>query len=217
MNNNKNKSFVYISDEKKFIFVRVPKTASSSILSNVSKFLNPKYSNFILDRNKTIGGIRKHISAKVIKNHFPGQWDKCFTFGFVRNPYQQCVSAYYHFINSEATSYPDHIDVSKLESIDKFIFYVLEDKPEWCHWLMQEKMLFDEKGNQLVDFIGRFESLQKDYIRICDTIGIKHKILNHKNKRNIYHHNVSDILTDSVKSLISSKMSDTFKLLGYSK
>jgi hypothetical protein len=42
-------------------------------------------------------------------------------------------------------------------------------------------MLYDQQGNLLVDFVGRFETLQQDFDRVCEHLGITDSLLPHRN------------------------------------
>lgn len=57
---------------------------------------------------------------------------------------------------------------------------------------LQSKYLTDHKGNLLVDFVGKFETLQQDFNYCCKKIGIKpidlifHGATKHKDFRDVY-------------------------------
>ena len=46
-------------------------------------------------------------------------------------------------------------------------------------WEKQYKFLYDEDDNLLVDFVGKFESLQKDFDLMCEKVGIPVRTLPH--------------------------------------
>ena len=45
-------------------------------------------------------------------------------------------------------------------------------------------MLHDKEGRLLVDFVGRFESLQNDFDKVCKELGIEDSALPHRNPSN---------------------------------
>ena len=52
---------------------------------------------------------------------------------------------------------------------------------KYRHVIPQSDYLFNENGEQLVDFIGRFEHLQKDFSQVCQHLNISDSTLPHKN------------------------------------
>jgi hypothetical protein len=43
------------------------------------------------------------------------------------------------------------------------------------HWVLQPQMfwLLDSRGKVGVDFVGRFETLERDFRHVCDVLGIE--------------------------------------------
>jgi len=104
-------------------------------------------------RNHT--GTRPHMPAKeIIRLLAPKQWNEYFKFCFVRNPFDKMVAVY--FFRSQdgrikGGSFKQFcIDCSK--GVQPF--------PK-----TSEKYLID--GKIAVDFIGRFESIKKDFDYVC--------------------------------------------------
>ena len=100
------------------------------------------------------------------------QFDSYFKFAFVRNPWDRIVSEY------KFRGYPRKTD---------FKTYLLNHlpKPSWTdryiHTIPQYDFLFDDSGNLLVDYLGKFERLEKDFDEVCRRIGISQVTLPHKN------------------------------------
>jgi hypothetical protein len=53
---------------------------------------------------------------------------------------------------------------------------------KYRHVMPQYDMLHDADGRLLVDFVGRFESLQEDFRRVCAKLGIESAELPHRNR-----------------------------------
>jgi len=75
---------MYGSDTFKFIYVRVPRTASSTFCH----YLDNVCSGHLL----RLGG--QHDSAVEMRRAWGEKWDEYHTFGFIRNPWEWLVSMY---------------------------------------------------------------------------------------------------------------------------
>jgi Sulfotransferase family len=88
----------------------------------------------------------------------PEEFEGYFKFSFVRNPWDSIISEYKY------RGYPVRLD---------FKTYLFKHLPEpgftdtYCHILPQYDFLFDERGTLLVDFVGKYESLQADFDTVC--------------------------------------------------
>ena len=206
-------SRIYSSDKYKTIFVRVPKTGSNSIIHSIGNIFDKKNNNTLPKECRVPGGMAVHIPASDIAKHMPEIWKNYFTFGFIRNPYYQVISSYYQVKNKAIYKWPSLYNLDKLESIESYVPYILECFPT-CRSIKQEIFLFDSNGNQLVDYIGKYENLQSDYKFICKKIGIKYKPLEriNANQTNV---DYDSLLTPYLKSMIAYELRDTFEILGY--
>jgi len=133
-----------IDFKNKIIFIHIPKTAGSSI-------------------EKALGaeGGRGHLTVnemlKIVKDHTIGiNLDDFFKFSIVRNPLDRLVSCYDMFVSNDMTKFNDWI-------------YCHEDATPFKS---QVAFLCDEDKNLKVDFVGKFENLQEDWIEICKRIGV---------------------------------------------
>jgi sulfotransferase famil protein len=96
-----------------------------------------------------------------------------FKFSFVRNPWDRIVSEYKY------RGHPVRMD---------FKTYLFKHLPApgftdtYCHIIPQHDFLFDEQGTLLVDFVGRYESLQADFDTVCARLGIPAASLPHVNR-----------------------------------
>jgi hypothetical protein len=91
----------------------------------------------------------------------------------VRNPWSRILSEYRYRNYFQHRSFRDFV-LNKLP------------KPGWDdryrHVMPQYDMLHDREGNLLVDFVGRFETLQQDFDQVCVQLGIAVSPLPHRNK-----------------------------------
>jgi hypothetical protein len=144
-----------ISHKYKFLFVAVPKTATTSIQECLLEFgdceLVPP----------------KHKYAKQAKAELaPEIWDEYFKFAFVRNPYDWMLSWYFYRQRPQFREGKGHQRYTGNTSFEDFIRF---DK-EWP--TTQIEFLTDDDGKCLVDFIGRYENLQHDFNVVCSQLDL---------------------------------------------
>ena len=105
-----------------------------------------------------------HISAE--------KFARYFTFSFVRNPWTRLLSEYRYRNYFRHFSFRDFV-LNKLP------------KPNWDdkyrHVMPQYDMLHDAEGKLLVDFVGRYETLQQDFETVCQHLKIGDAVLSHRN------------------------------------
>ncbi|MBF0623004.1 MAG: sulfotransferase family 2 domain-containing protein [Magnetococcales bacterium] len=101
------------------------------------------------------------------------QFSDYFKFGFVRNPWARLVSEY------RFRKHPYFRDFKR------FVFNHFPT-PGWDdryrHIMPQSDYLYDDQGQCLVDFIGRFENLQADFEEVCRRLNWQPQKLPHANK-----------------------------------
>lgn len=165
-----------ISIDKKFIFVAVMKTGTMSITKTLEKYSLDNDGTHYTAKELKEGRLLSHSSKRLGANNssiplYKKHWDEFFTFGFVRNPWDHFVSLYKWC--------KKHNSKQALNGFDNFLknqyesnFGILWD---W-QFTNQSDRLFD-KDNQLVDFIGKFENLEEDYLKICNRLMIKEPLL----------------------------------------
>ena len=146
---------VYYGLRGKFIFIRLHKVGGTSIADAL--------------------GIRKfHYTTKeAIQLVGQRNWDRCYTFAFVRNPFTKVVSAYKYFTLKNRQSMADKpisFDdwVSKTYGDDKDPFYYYSER-----WFQsQSDWLKDKQGKISLNKIGKLENITEDFAEISGKIGI---------------------------------------------
>ena len=121
-----------------------------------------------------------HLTAKEYTNKSYVSkeiFDSYFKFAFIRNPWSRMVSIYKYF---------NYHRVLSLENFIRFKFEALQE--ERNYFLMpQTNYLYNENGDQLVDFIGRFENFENDFDRVRKQISFPVSRLLHINKTQNFH------------------------------
>lgn len=160
-----------ISHEHRCIFIHIPRTGGTSIETVIHGESYPIE--------------HKHLIASQAKAVYADYWDRYFKFAFVRNPWDRMVSCAANPWNPEVKGghfgvFLDEngkIDISGYKKTFGFP-HVLEHDYRYTpgHVLWRDRHWpFSVYGNMLdepLDFIGRFESLQRDANAIFDHIGV---------------------------------------------
>jgi len=144
-----------ISESKRFIFLAVPKTGTSSIEHALRAYRSPVTAEF-----------NKHATCSRLRRELPvGVWDAYYKFAFVRNPYDRMQSWYYYRQRKElaAANHPRHHLYTGNLSFDEFILSFAKKEL----MLRQADFIAPRGGGVQVDFVGKYECLEQDFQRIC--------------------------------------------------
>ena len=187
-----------ISHKHKFIFIHVAKTGGTSI----EHVLNPNVPLDLLPTVRGTGNTRfagKHNTALNFKIRLEGKdiFDSYFKFAFVRNPWDLEVSLYkwVQLLNGGGNAFKEWIKISRKNTMG------------FTRWMC------DKKGNNLLDFIGKFENLQEDFDIVCDKIGIPQQQLPHKNKTK--HKHYTEYYDDETREIVTEKYAKDIEYFGY--
>lgn len=157
--------------EYKCIYIHIPKAAGLSVHCFFAGLLGYKMKAHAPLLFKA-GHIKAHEfrSSELVSQEV---FDSYFKFSFVRNPWARIISEY---------NFRGH---SRSYDFKTFLFKHLpkpSEKDEYLHILPQYDFLFNDDGEQLVDFIGKHERLQVDFDKVCKEIGVAESALPHLNK-----------------------------------
>lgn len=161
-----------ISHKHKFIFIHIYKTAGTSITHALIPFCSSKLK---FNLHRVLRKVRidtfnpfpfpKHISAESLSQNIGIEiYSNYFTFSFVRNPWDWQVSLYNFML-----SHPEHPQHQLMKNLGSFDSYIQWRKKKGMQ--SQKRHLSDASGKIMVDFIGRYESLNDDFNTICKKIG----------------------------------------------
>lgn len=207
---------------RKFVFVHIWKTGGESVVSALrghcpayfrNRYLNkairltPGPSSALLGwRARLVNG--QHFTAQEIRNEMPaGMFDEAFSFTFVRNPWDWQVSNYAYALQTPA--HGQHEIIRELGSFDAYIRYQYEDQAP-----SQSSFILDENGEQIVDFVGRFETLQEDFETVCNRIGVDAALpfLNASKRKKDWR----SYYTDETRALVAELFEADLQRFGYS-
>jgi hypothetical protein len=192
-------------DKNKCIFVHIPKCAGVSI--NRALFGNLG------------GGHHSAMDYQIIYQR--SIFNNYYKFTFVRNPWDRIFSAY-NFLKKGGFNEGDKIWAEKnLDTYDTFDKFVCE----WVnkknihtknHFVPQYHYICNASGKIMVDYIGRFETINKDYEHILEKIGLKNEI-KHENKTSNQKKMAcyTEYYTENTKKIIADVYEKDINLLGY--
>lgn len=176
-----------LSHRKKFLFISVPKTASTVIRRSLNPFAN------IRGEHRKDSYFFHHVTGEKMKEYFVKEnldWGDYYKFAFVRNPYSKMVSEYFYAlkclndpkIQQVAPHY--YMDCNRVASeAASFRDYVLKPMFQGMHSKCASHWIPED-----FDFVGKFENLQEDYKVVCENIDIPYKPLPKKNKTQHKHY-----------------------------
>lgn len=207
-----------ICDSKKYIFTHIPKCGGTSVEHALLKYegvdlyseSTDSHNMFILDTISTdtqnkywLGnpdnkGPRQHLKSCEYDNNIRHYYN----FTFVRNPYSKIVSEFMYFTKiyehkKESAGFDPHL-VNCLINHDFFAFV-----QTGVDFIWREHAEPQHKYTRRVDYIGRFETLQQDFDKICDRIGIPQQQLPHTNKTK--HKHYTEYYDNKAKDLVTTR------------
>jgi hypothetical protein len=193
---------------KKALFMHIPKTAGISLYKAI------RHPNVRIK-----GHFIQNPFHRYLKDTLPSYKNKPYVFTFVRNPWDRLVSAFF-YLNEGGRNLSDKADSKKYlrkyqGDFETFIKEgIAEGKAlEQLHLKPQSVWVCDDEGNLLVDYIGRFESLQEDLDRISEEIGIPFKPLAHTNGSS--HKHYQDYYTEETKAIVAEAYKKDIELFNY--
>ena len=167
-----------ISHTHRFAFVHVPKTGGCSVKIALAPFADDVLAyapNRWLDRCGVHVNyfapwpwkrFRTHTPASILHRELPADAVAgLFMFAFVRNPWDLLVSSY-HFLRRDRSHRRGRL-AARLGSFARYVDYELRRGK-----LLQTRMLTSRHGRLLVDFVGRFETLEADFALVANHLGL---------------------------------------------
>jgi sulfotransferase famil protein len=211
-----------ISEEKRFLFVHVQKTGGVTI-SRLLEEAVPDAANLI----------PRHMIARhaIERNLIPEDY---FKFAFVRNPWERLVSWYAMIDRARKRVSWDEPSVRRRRFRKNPLYrYVYEHGPTFEDFVKnctQPRMvngvpysfafnqldyLTDEKGELLMDFVGRFENFSEDLRLLFDRLGLPAPEVAHENRGRRRKRHYSRFYTPETKKIVAQRFERDIEYFGY--
>jgi len=174
-----------ISHELKTIFIHIPRTGGTSVETALVG------NNWWKIQPET-----KHIDWQQAHQHYSEYWDQYLKFTIVRNPWDWLASLYNSHDRGGNKSWEEYVRKPNL--------YPHEQKS-----LLQSEII----GHQM-DHILRYETLNEDFIRLCQALGIKKSLPCVQLGESDYSH-YSGLYTDEQQQLISDLFKEDIDRFGF--
>jgi hypothetical protein len=213
-----------LSIRYKFLFVHIAKTGGTSIRSALNSykwkdpyriplFLCSKLS--ALTHHRLACKLPRHAKAIAAYEMLPRElYNELFKFVFVRNPWDVQVSSFHHI-----KRHRPHL-LAGIDNFDTFLRLKLDPSREYGYLFdiqseLQSEYVVDLAGNIIVDFIGRYENLQEDFVEVCRRIGIRPPRLPHKNRAED-RSPCQEYYTNETAALVGEYFKRDIEMFGYS-
>lgn len=227
---------VTVLDEYEALYFPIPKVATSSMLRVCATLLHVNiWKDKVVDSdgNPYLTVERKEL-FKHIKSKELAKYKDYFKFCFVRNPWDRLVSCYSdkikkdnsfndrHFVNGvfrKFLEYNDNLfkdDKFKAGmSFEEFVNCIIDipDADADGHFISQHMFITDVNGKQLVDFIGKLESLDNDFAYVREKLGIHDITFPHRLKSNRESYKV--YYTKQLRDMVGQRYSKDIEMFGY--
>ena len=206
-----------ISYSRRFIFIHIYKVAGTSIRDALKPYsFNPNV--FLPTRLLRMLGVHKvvghhrlqklsgHARAHEVRDAMPAKiFNEFYKFAFARNPWDWQVSLY-NFALKDPTHH-QHELMKSLGSFEKYLDWRVNGDLR-----LQKEFVVDERGELIVDFVGRYETLERDFNEVCERLGVSSR-LPHLNKtpRKSY----TDYYTPETIALLAEAYKEDVEFFGY--
>jgi hypothetical protein len=150
-----------IFDNSKSIFVHIPKCGGTSLVSCFSPEINrliAKPDQFSL--KYMYGRNLQHATSSKLKLLAPIRFHRYYSFSFVRNPWDRMISEY----NWRKKWDGNVKNTSFIQMLEKIPNYRNNREP---HFYQASEFIMDKADNLIIDYLGYFENIEKDFNNIC--------------------------------------------------
>lgn len=188
-------------DSHQALFIHVPKSAGRSIVRGLFDV-------------KSV----EHAPAEWYQQLDPDKFDRYFKFTFVRNPWDRAVSAYtYLSRGGSAASEEDALwspFVNGFESFDAFVCQWMSPDNIMRNALFTPQVVFlkDMFGQLSMDFVGRFENLERDFRQVAQRLQVNGELPHLNQSRSQAY---QGFYTEQSRDMVAELYSEDIEAFGY--
>nr|WP_321452396.1 sulfotransferase family 2 domain-containing protein [uncultured Carboxylicivirga sp.] len=171
-----------VNRTKNFIFIHIPKVAGTSIEQTFGIYGKHSETSLDLAYGKKLIKNEQYSLQHIGYDQFvelglidSDEMDNYYTFSFIRNPWDRAVSDYKWQKNIRKRKLSFRKYLKEVETIVNQYSRNRLINCSNCHYVPQSWYIFDTNGITKVNFIGRYENLNKDIEQIQEALGI-HKV-----------------------------------------
>ena len=207
-----------ISKKYKFIFIHIPKVAGQSVTRALAPFGTGRWQgkvNLLLSSRLAIPQssmnrlhlYHPHITAEELSNLLgKNEFNSYFSFAVVRNPWEWLVSVYNYTLKNPRNG--SHQFIKSLGGFDQYLQWLSNHEVDF----FQKKFIFHQNGEQLVDYIARYEKLDEDFQQICSKLNLTAELPH----LNLYRtQDYRDYYDHSNRELVHQIFKDDIETFGY--
>lgn len=207
-----------ISNSHRFIFVHIPKTAGMSVRHALAPYSNGAerkglrrlLANLPIPENPRKVAFPLHVTARWARMKLPtAVFDGYLKFAITRNPYDRAVS-YVEFLRQtpHLRRHDQYANASFVDALDML--------GERRRKETQADMVIDRHGRLLIDRVLRLETLDTDFARLRDELGLppilslpRHNTTDRRRYLDYYEHD------RKARDKVIELFSDDFEIFGY--
>lgn len=154
--------------------------------------------------NKYQSGGLQHLLATQIKQEVGSAvFDDYYKFSFTRNPWDKVVSQFLYL--KTRRDIQQMMDLPRWFTFRSYIDTLIEKSDLHVQSMEQNQFLYGSDNQLLVDFVGRFETLEADFRHVVSELGIGPRVLPHAlpshRKKKAYQHYYSSATRHAVATL----------------
>lgn len=211
-----------ISHAHKCIFVHIPKCAGTSIENALGMHGAVKDVGVVPRRDDEVdtehlwGANTQHFTAPEIRDRVGREtFDAYLKFTFVRNPWDRLVSFLSWKSDGKGMRWAQGgtLDPTEMRTILRTLVRArVKRKTVQLHLREQWRFTCDAAGTSLVDFVGKFESLEADWARVCARMGLDLPL---ERRMTSTHEQYRSYYTPATRALVHALYRRDVRMFGY--